>query len=226
QIKNGYGIFDLGNVNIFGGSIQSNIQIIPDGKRANIKGSASGTSVDVHAISLALGLFPILQSRTDFIMTMQIFPSCWSKILTQMQGQLTLNMFSGQVLGHNLNDLQDKLLKNEQFLLMYNQKHSIDFDRLNIKANLSDGTIFVTEALMHTKDWNLFIQRAIETFDTKNGQNNLILRAKLQKNNRSETICKDIECLNNSLVQPLIFSFSPTEKIFGNFFVKKNINKN
>ncbi|AQX22472.1 MULTISPECIES: AsmA family protein [unclassified Bartonella] len=226
QIKNGHGIFDLGNVNIFGGSIQSNIQIIPDGKRANIKGSATGTSVDAHAISLALGLFPLLQAKTNFIMTMQMFPGCWPKILTQMQGQLTLNMFSGQVIGHNLNDLQNKLSKNEQFLLTYDQKHSIDFDRLDIKAKLLDGTISVTEALMHTKDWNLFIHRAIETFDTKNGQNDLILRAKLQKNNRSETICKDIECLNNSLVQPLIFSFSPTEKIFGNFFVKKNIHEN
>ncbi|OPB31178.1 AsmA family protein [Bartonella sp. AR 15-3] len=226
QIKNGYGIFDLGNVNIFGGSIQSNIQIIPDNKKTHIKVSASGTSVDAQTVLLGLGLTPFVQAKTNFIMTIQTFPSCWSKMLTQMQGQLTLNMFSGQVIGYNLNDLQNKLSKNEQFLLMHNQKHSTDFDRLDIKAKFSDGTIFVTEALMHTTDWNLFIHRAIEIFDTKNGQNDVILRAKLQKNNRSETICKDIECLTNSLERPLIFSFSPTEKIFGNFFVKKNINEN
>ncbi|CBI75920.1 AsmA family [Bartonella clarridgeiae 73] len=226
QIKNGHGIFDLGNVNIFGGSIQSNIQIIPDGKRANIKGSASGTSVDVQAISLALGLSPLLQAKTNFIMTMQMFPNCWSKILTQMQGQLTLNMSSGRLVGYNLNDLQSKLSENEQFLLMNNQKLSTDFDRLNIKAKLSDGVISVTEALMHTADWNLSVHKAIETFVTKGERNDLILRAKLQKNNRSETICKDIECLTNSLVQPLVFSFSPAEKVFGNFFVKKNITEN
>ncbi|AQX27529.1 MULTISPECIES: AsmA family protein [unclassified Bartonella] len=226
QIKNGHGIFDLGNVNIFGGSIQSNIQIIPDGKRTNIKGTASGTSVDVKAISLALGFPPFLQAKTNFIMTMQIFPSCWSKILTQMQGRLTLNISSGQLLGYNLNDLQNKLSESEQLLLMNNQKLSTDFDHLDIKAKLSDGVLSVIEALMHTADWNLSIHRAIETFGSNGEQNDLILQAKLQKNNRSETICKDIECLTNSLVRPLVFSFSPIEKVFGNFFVKKTITEN
>lgn len=226
QIRNGQAIFDLGNVNIFGGALQSNIQIVPDGKKLRIKGRVSGTSVDLQAISRVLGMSSFVQAKTDLIMTMQMVASGWSKSLVQVQGQLILDMLSGRLLGYNLDDLHYKLSENKQFLLAYDNILSTSFDRLNIKASFADDIMTVTKLLMHTADWNLLIQEEFTDIGTESKSNELTLQARLQKNNRSETLCKDVECLANSLARPFVFVLSPTGQTFGTFFVKVNPDNN
>ncbi|MFT4359834.1 AsmA family protein, partial [Bartonella bacilliformis] len=226
QLKNGRGVFDLGNANLFGGSIQSNIQMIPNDKKVRIKGRTSGTSIDTKAVSDALGFFPFVQAKTDFIMTTQMLVGRWSEILTKMQGQLTLNMSAGRLIGYDLDNLQKQLLKNDQFLLVNDNGISTAFDRLDIKAKFASDAMTMLTLSMYTTNWNLFIQRPTTLSVTKGKQNKQILRAELQSNNRSETVCKDIRCLTNSLVWPFTFSLDSTEQALGNFFVKKNIHKN
>ncbi|MCZ2203301.1 AsmA family protein [Bartonella sp. A05] len=226
QIRNGQGIFDLGNAHVFGGSVQSNIQIVPDGKKIRVEGRVSGISVDAQAVSRALGLSPFVQAKTNLIVTMQMLAHGWSKSLVQMQGQLTLDMASGRLLGYDLDDLQHKLLENEQFLLTHDNLLSTSFDRLNIKASFSDGMMTVTELLMHTADWNLSLQKRIAASNATNKLDELTLQARLQKNNRSETLCKDVQCLANSLAYPFVFALNPTGQTFGNFLVKINPNNN
>ncbi|WP_102830563.1 AsmA family protein [Bartonella bovis] len=226
QVGNGHGIFDLGNVNVFGGSIQSNVQIVPNGKKARIEGRVSGTSVDVQTVSEALGLTPFIQAKTDFIVTIQMLVSRWSEILEKMQGQLTVDMPSGRLLRYDLNELQHKLSENEQFFLVNNHAFSTPFERFNIKAKFLDGTVTEIESLIRTADWNLSIDGSIAMPFTKKRQNDFILQARLQKNNRSDTLCKDVQCLTNSLVRPFSFSFSSTGQSLGDFFVKKNIDEN
>ncbi|MEL6093337.1 AsmA family protein [Bartonella schoenbuchensis] len=226
QIKNGHGIFDLGNANIFGGSIQSNVQIVPNGKKARFEGRISGTSVDAQTFSEALGLTPSIQAKTDFIVTIQMLVSSWSEVLEKMQGQLTVNMPSGRLLRYDLNELQHKLSENEQFFLISNHAFSTPFERLNIKAKFSDGIVTQIESLMHTADWNLSIGGSIAVPITKRKKEDFILQGRLQKNNRSDILCKDVQCLINSLVRPFSFSLSSTGQSLGQFFVKKNIDEN
>ncbi|MCZ2328913.1 AsmA family protein [Bartonella sp. F02] len=223
QIRNGYGIFDLGNANVFGGSVQSNIQIAQeDGEKIRIEGRASGTSVDMQSLLNFLGFSPFIQDKTNFIATTKILTDCWPKNFMQMQGQLTLNISSGQLLGYDLNDLQNKLLENKQFFLANNNMTSIAFDRLNIKAKFANGAITVKELFMHMADWNLLLQGIIAISDTQGKEHELTLQARLQKNNRSETLCKDVQCLTNSLMQPFVFSLNSTGQNIGNFFVNQD----
>ncbi|EYS91819.1 hypothetical protein X471_00706 [Bartonella bacilliformis str. Heidi Mejia] len=226
QLKNGRGIFDLGNANLFGGSIQSNIQIIPNDKKVRIEGRTSGTSIDTKAVSDTLGFIPFVQAKTNFIMTTQVLAGRWSEILAKMQGQLTLNMSTGRLIGYDLDNLQKKLLKNEKFLLVNDGGVSTVFDRLDVKAKFASDAITTLTLSMDTTNWNLFIQKPTTLSVAKSKQNKQILRAELQSNNRSETVCKDIQCLTNSLVWSLAFSLDPTEQALGNFFVKKNIHEN
>ncbi|WP_336288563.1 AsmA family protein [Bartonella sp. CB60] len=224
QIKNGHGIFDLGHANVFGGSIQSNIQITSAAdQKVRIKGRASGVSIDMQAALKALGIIPFAQTKASFIVTMQTLACCWSEIFAKIQGELALNMSSGQLLGYDLNDLQTRLLKNEQFLLVSNDILSTAFDHWDIQTKFSDGTITVAESLMRTANWSLFIQGQIAAAIAQNQKSEFTLQAKLRKNNSSETLCRDVQCLADSLVRPFIFSLSSTGQDRGNFWIKKDI---
>ncbi|WP_332059671.1 AsmA family protein [Bartonella sp. CB74] len=224
QIKNGHGIFDLGHANVFGGSIQSNIQITSAAdQKVCVKGRASGVSIDMQAALKALGIIPFAQTKASFIVTIQTLACCWSEIFAKIRGELALNMSSGQLLGYDLNDLQTRLLKNEQFLLVSNDTLSTAFDHWDIQTKFSDGTITVAESLMHTENWSLFIQGQIAAAIAQNQKSEFTLQAKLQKNNSSETLCRDVQCLADSLIRPFIFSLSSTGQDRGNFWVKKDV---
>ncbi|MDD9334269.1 MAG: AsmA family protein, partial [Bartonella sp.] len=49
------------------------------------------------------------------------------------------------------------------------------------------------------------------------------LQAQLRKRNSSETLCRDIQCLTNSLAWPFAFSLSSKGQERGNFWIKKDI---
>lgn len=224
QIKNGRGIFDLGHANIFGGSLQSNIEVATAGQKVRIMGRVSGTSVDMQAATEILGIIPFAQSKANFTMTAQTLARSWSEIFTKMQGELALSMSSGRLLGYDLNDLQTKLSKSEQFFLTDHDALSTAFDLWDIQTSFSDGTIKVTESLMRTEDWRLSIWGIIASAIMKDQKNEFTLQAQLRKSHSSETLCRDIQCLANSLVRPFAFSLSFTKQGHGDFWVKKDIN--
>ncbi|MET3589310.1 AsmA protein [Bartonella silvatica] len=223
QIRNGHGIFDLGHANVLGGSLQSNIEVVSIGKKVRIKGQASGTSVDIQDASEVLGIVPFAQSKADFTMTVETFASSWSEILKKMQGELTMSMLSGQLLGYDLNALQIQLLKNEQFVLTSHNSLSTAFDRWDIQASFSDGTVKIIESLMQTADWNLSLWGMITSLSRQDRKNEFTLQAQLRNSHSSETLCRDVQCLANSLMQPFAFSLDSQGQDRGNFLVIKDI---
>ncbi|WP_375685297.1 AsmA family protein [Bartonella sp. TT110JLCBS] len=223
QIRNGHGIFDLGHANIFGGSIQSNIEVTSARQKMHIGGNISGTSIDTQRALEALGFIPFIQSKTNFTATVRTLADSYPEIFTKMQGELTLKMSSGRLLGYDLNELQTKLSNKQQFLLMNNDTFSTTFDHWDIQTSFSEGTMKVTESLMRTADLSLSIQGTIATAIAQGKQNELILQAQLCKNYRSETLCKDVQCLANSLAQPFTFTLSSKGQYLGNFLITKDI---
>ncbi|EJF85820.1 AsmA family protein [Candidatus Bartonella washoeensis] len=223
QIRNKHIIFDLGHANVFGGSLQSNIEIAPVHQKVRIEGRTSGVSIDTQAASEALGIIPLVQSKANFTMTLRTLARGWSEIFAKMQGELILNMSSGRLLGYDLDDLQTKLSEKEQFLLVSNDSLSTAFDRWDIQTRFSDGTMTIAESLMRTADWKLSIQGVIAAAITQERQNELRLQAQLRKGNSSETLCRNIQCLTNSLAWPFTFSLSSKGQERGNFWIKKDI---
>ncbi|PIT69462.1 AsmA family protein [Bartonella tribocorum] len=226
QIRNGHGIFDLGHVNIWGGSVQSNIEVTPSGQKIRIGGTMSGSSIDTQEVLEALGFIPFVQSKTNFTTTIQTLADSWMEVFTKMQGGLTLKMSSGRLLGYDLNELQRKLSSEQQFLLTRKDSLSTNFDHWDIQASFSEGMMKVTESLMRTADLSLSIQGAARTALARGQQNELILQAQLRKNHRSETLCKDVECLANSLAWPFTFSLNSKGQDHGNFLITKDIDTN
>ncbi|UNF29401.1 AsmA family protein [Bartonella krasnovii] len=223
QIKNGYGIFDLGHANIWGGSVQSNIEVTSAGQKIRIGGNISGSSIDTQEALEALGFMPFVQSKINFTATIQTLVGSWMEVFTKMQGRLTLKMSSGRLLGYDLNELQTKLSRKQPFLLKNNDSVSTNFDHWDIQTSFSAATIKITESLMRTTDLSLSIQGGGTTALAQGQQSELILQAQLQKNHRSETLCKDVQCLANSLVCPFTFSLSSKGQDHGNFLITKDI---
>ncbi|UTO28760.1 AsmA family protein [Bartonella harrusi] len=223
QIRKGHGIFDLGHANVFGGSLQSNIEIVSDDKKVQLEGRASGTSIDIKTASEALGITPFAQSKANFTMTVRTLANSWSEIFAKMQGELTLKLSSGRLLGYDLNDLQIRLSEKEQFPLTKSDVLATTFAFWNIQTIFSNATIKITESLMHTADWNLSIWGIIPSAIMQDQQNGFTLQAQLRKSHSSETLCRDIQCLTNSLMRPFTFSLSSNGQEGGNFWVKKNI---
>ncbi|GAA5100215.1 hypothetical protein GCM10023260_11830 [Bartonella acomydis] len=226
QIRDGHGIFDLGHANILGGSLQGNIEITPAGQKVRLEGRATGTAIDIQSVSEALKIIPFVQSKANFTMTVQTLARSWSEIFARMRGELALNMSSGCLLGYDLNDLQKRLAKNEQFFLTSDNTLSTAFESWNIQTSFSEGTIKVKESLMHTANWRLSIWGIIASAVMQDWQNEITLQAKLQKKYSSEILCKDVQCLANSLTRPLTFSLSSKGQARGHFWVKKDIDAN
>ncbi|WP_139412877.1 AsmA family protein [Bartonella mastomydis] len=223
QIKKGHGIFDLGHANIWGGSVQSTIEVTPTGQKIRIGGNISGASIDTQEALEALGFIPFVQSKANFTATIQTLAGSWMEVFTKMQGGLTLKMSSGRLLGYDLNELQTQLSSKQQFLLTNNDSLSTSFDHWDIQTSLSAAVMKVTESLMCTADLSLSIQGTVTPALAQEQQNELILQAQLRKNHRSETLCKDVQCLANSLAWPFTFSLSSKGQDHGSFLVTKDI---
>ncbi len=219
QIKNGHSIFDLGHANIFGGSLQGNIEVATAGQKVRLEGRISGTSIDMQAVSEIMEIIPFAQSKANFTMTVQTLARSWSEIFTKMQGELALSMSSGRLLGYDLNDLQTKLSKSEQFFLTNHNALSTAFDLWNIQTSFSEGTIRITESLMHAEDWRLSIWGVITSAIMKDQKNEFTLQAQLRKSHSSETLCSDTQCLVNSLVRP--FTLALQNEVAAIFWLKK-----
>ncbi|WP_375679859.1 AsmA family protein [Bartonella sp. AP7XZML] len=222
QIRDGHGIFDLGHANIFGGSVQSNIEVTSAGQKVRIGGNISGASIDMQETLEILGFIPFIQSKTNFTATVRTLADSWPEIFTKMQSELTLKMSSGRLLGYDLNELQTRLSNKQQFLLTNDDSLSTTFDHWDIQTSFSEGMMKVTESLMRTADLSLSIQGTIATAISQGKQNELILQAQLQKNYRSDTLCKDVQCLANSLAWPFTFSLSSKGQDRGNFLITKD----
>ncbi|MFT4347543.1 AsmA family protein [Bartonella ancashensis] len=224
QIKNGRGIFDLGNASVFGGAVQSNIQITPKGRRMHVEGRISGTSIDMQNIAVALNLPSFVQAKTDFIMTARMVGNNLPELLAKMQGDLILNVSTGRLLGYNLDDVQKDLLNNEQFSLVKNDAVSTIFNHSDIKVAFSNGGITAAELSVHTTDWSLHIRNPVIS-TMKNKQVEWRLQARFQYNDSLSVPCEGTQCSVNNPVQSTVFFLEPSESILGDFFIEKKKTK-
>ncbi|WP_297322064.1 AsmA family protein [uncultured Bartonella sp.] len=234
QIRNGRGIFDLGNANVFGGAIQSNIQISRDNERATIEGRFSGSSLDVQSIVRSFRHPCFVDAKTGFILTMHAPFSRWSEVVSRMAGKLTLNMSSGRLNGYDINGMRKILSESPQtdiaqFDIAQSDTASTDFDRWDIDAKITDENLIINKSAMYMGNWLLLTQGKAdletENTDNKNTDNKGYLvhfDSVLQKVPRSDSICQDVACVKNSLLQPIAFSTTGKNFPFDDIHIQRS----
>ena len=224
QIRNGRGIFDLGNANAFGGAIQSNIQIARDNDKANIEGRISASSVDLPSIARAFHYPDFVHAKAGLILTMHAPFSRWSEVISGMQGHLTLNMSSGSFKGYDIDKLRFALCSGEKAWAEKSDHASTDFDKWDIETTITDENLVIDKSTIYMGNWRLLMKGTadLQMEDGKNHGYEVKLDSVLKKVPRSDKICPDVECVSNSLVKPLMFSLSASQFPYGAIDLERN----
>lgn len=210
QIRNGKGIFDLGNANAFGGAIQSNIQISRENDKAGIEGRISGNSLDLQSIAQAFERpFPVI-AKTGFILTMHAPFTRWPDVLSKMQGHLTLNMSSGTLKGYDIHSIRRAISSDDKTHIEKSDNVSTGFDRWDIESTITDENLLIDKSSMSIGNWRLLAKGKadLQNDGVKKKGYQIKLHSVLEKVPRSDASCQDVTCVANSLVKPLNFLLS------------------
>ena len=223
QIRNGHGIFDLGNANAFGGSIQCNIQINRIDGNAYLEGRISGSNVDVKTLAKFLDKPSIIEAKTGFILLMHAPFSRWSELAAKMDGQLTLNIQSGRLKGYSIDNLRSMLGNKDAFVLSNSENAKTSFDRWDIQASIKNRNLDINKSVMHMGNWVLSTKGSakLQTEATDIKDYTIALQSVLEKTPRSDGNCGDVTCLRNSLQKPHSFSMNGTDFPKGNINIKQ-----
>ncbi|EJF89382.1 AsmA family protein [Bartonella tamiae] len=210
QIKNGNGIFDLGNASAFDGSLQSNIQINRQGENVAIEGRVSGAGIDIDLLAKAMKATSFIHAKTGLILTFNAPFSRWSAVENNITGHITLNMLQGSLDGYYFND-PSTLFKekdgDETLTLARAENVETQFDRWDIEADFAKDTLNLDKSLMRFGEWTLVSQGTISRQRKEKVHNNydVQLSSMLAKTHYSENFCPDTLCLKESLQRPFRF---------------------
>lgn len=79
----------------------------------------------------------------------------WSGLLTNAQGNVSIQLNNGQMQGFAVQDFLTKAQSQRFFALERKENVALAFNRLDVKANLSDGVATLENARLDTSDGTL-----------------------------------------------------------------------
>lgn len=153
QIRGGRAMFDIGDAKAFNGIIQANLQIIRDLKTATGELRFNASDIDSSQLFAALGFDkPFINGKGNVSLFMKGPAHRWSGLLTNSQGNVSVQLNNGQMQGFSVQDFLNKAQSQGFFALERLENVSLPFNRLDLKANLSDGVATLDNARLATND--------------------------------------------------------------------------
>lgn len=157
QIRNGRAIFDIGEASAFDGSVAASFQLADEGDGATLgELRLNGTDVNSTAIASLLRLgnrFELGKGMVSLVLRGPI--SRWSSAMANAKGTLTMRFGEGQIRSIDLNSLLSKAKTDRFFSLNEKTDAWLAFDRLEIKANITDGVAALEAAQIQNKSGTL-----------------------------------------------------------------------
>ncbi len=151
QIKGGRAIFDIGDAKAFNGMLQANVQIVRDLKSANGELRFNASDIDSSQFFAALGFDkPFVSGKGNVSLFMKAPLSRWSQLLTTAQGNVAIELNNGQMQGFAVQDFLAKAQSQRFFALERKDNVALAFNRLDVKANLSDGVATLENTRLDT----------------------------------------------------------------------------
>ncbi len=153
QIRGGRAIFDIGDAKAFSGVLQANVQIVRDLKRASGELRFNATDIDSSQFFTALGFEkPFISGKGNVSLFMKGPANRWSGLLANAQGNVSIQLNNGQMQGFAVQDFLAKAQSQRFFALERKDNVALAFNRLDVKANLSDGVATLENAKLNTSD--------------------------------------------------------------------------
>lgn len=156
QIRGGRAMFDIGDAKAFNGILQANLQIVRDLKTATGELRFNASDIDSSQLFAALGFDkPFVNGKGNVSLFMKGPANRWSALLTGAQGNVSVQLNNGQMQGFSVQDFLTKAQSQGFFALERQENVSLAFNRLDLKANLSDGVATLENARLGTTDGTL-----------------------------------------------------------------------
>lgn len=156
QIKGGRAIFDIGDARGFGGTLQANMQIVRDLKSASGEFRFNASSIESTQFLSALGFDrPFISGKGNVSLFMKGPANRWSGLLSNAQGNVSVELNNGQMQGFAVQDFLTKAQNQRFFALQRQDNVALAFNRLALKANLADGVATLENARLDTSDGTL-----------------------------------------------------------------------
>ncbi|MBV2143119.1 AsmA family protein [Falsochrobactrum sp. TDYN1] len=156
QIRGGRAIFDIGDAKAFNGIVQANLQIVRDLKSASGELRFNASDIDSSQLFAVLGFDkPFVNGKGNVSLLMKGPANRWSQLLTNAQGNISVQLNNGQMQGFAVQDFLAKAQSQGFFALERQENIALAFNRLDLKANLSDGVATLENARLDTSDGTL-----------------------------------------------------------------------
>ncbi|MDR6432106.1 AsmA family protein [Brucella pseudogrignonensis] len=156
QIRGGRAMFDIGDAKAFNGILQANLQIVRDLKTATGELRFNASDIDSSQLFAALGFEkPFVNGKGNVSLFMKAPANRWSGLLNNAQGNVSVQLNNGQMQGFSVQDFLTKAESQGFFALERQENVSLAFNRLDMKANLSDGVASLENATLVTSQGTL-----------------------------------------------------------------------
>ena len=156
QIRGGRAMFDIGDAKAFNGILQANLQIVRDLKTATGELRFNASDIDSSQLFDALGFEkPFVNGKGNVSLFMKAPANRWSGLLNNAQGNVSVQLNNGQMQGFSVQDFLTKAESQGFFALERQENISLAFNRLDMKANLSDGVASLENATLATSQGTL-----------------------------------------------------------------------
>ena len=166
QIRGGRAIFDIGDAKAFNGILQANVQIVRDLKSASGELRFNASDIDSSQFFTALGFEkPFISGKGNVSLYMKGPANRWSALLSNAQGNVSMQLNNGQMQGFAVQDFLAKAQSQRFFALERKENIALAFNRLDVKANLSDGVATLENARLDTSDGTLTLAGIVPFID-------------------------------------------------------------
>lgn len=145
--------FDIGDAKAFKGSIATNISIIRDLNGANGELRFNATDIDSAEMLQLMGIGnPPIYARGNISLSLKAPLTYWSQLAKSADGTLSLNLANGQIKGLDFQNFIKQLQTQQFFALQETANINLNFNRLDVKANITDGVATLDAANIQIAD--------------------------------------------------------------------------
>lgn len=188
QIRGGRAIFDIGDAKSFNGSLQANVQIVRDLKSATGELRFNATDIESAQFLSALGFDkPFISGKGNISLFMKGPANRWSGLLSNAKGNVSVQLNNGQMQGFSVQDFLSRAQNQGFFALERKDNVALAFNRIDLKANLSDGVATLENARLDTSDGILNLAGIVPFVDRSLALSGEVIFPEAQPQEQSES---------------------------------------
>jgi len=200
QIRNGRLVFDIGNVQIFGGVAQTNIHLQRNNRlTTELQGRLSVNDLNLGLLSL--GNKSSFMAKTNLTLSLKSTFLQWENFLYNAHSNLAFDLTAGAITGLDITDFIQKIRAAKTFPFAMTENKVFNFDKADGKITIESGQIKLEAVTIYFGDQYIDIRGRINYPERW-----IRLVGALNQPHLINEMCIDTQCIMSSLLCTSQFS--------------------